>query len=76
MVQGGDLHVALMDACCGAKGASLLSWTKQGAKLALDIATGLQSLHARKVSSVTYAYTEIHIFIPMYLYMDIAIIYP
>jgi len=62
MVQGGDLHEALMDARSGAQGAGLLSWNRQGAKLALDIAKGLESLHARKVSSVTYAYIAIHMF--------------
>ncbi len=70
MVQGGDLHEALMDVRCGAQGAGLLSWHRQGAKLALDIAKGLESLHARKVSSVTHAYTEIHIFIYIYLCTD------
>lgn len=61
MLQGGDLHEALTDAHSGAQGAGLLSWHRQGAKLALDIAKGLESLHARKVSSGIHAYTEKHI---------------
>ncbi|KAL0044626.1 hypothetical protein WJX82_003477 [Trebouxia sp. C0006] len=48
-MEGGDLHEALMDAHSGAQRASLLSWHRQGAKLALDIAKGLESLHARKI---------------------------
>ena len=60
MVQGGDLHEALMDNHSGAQGAGLLSWHRQGAKVALDIAKGLESLHVRKVSNVTYAYTDAH----------------
>ncbi len=59
-MQGGDLHEALMDAHSGAQRASLLSWHRQGAKLALDIAKGLESLHARKVSNGTYACTDAH----------------
>lgn len=49
-MEGGDLHEALMNAGCGAQGAGLqlLRWKRQGAKLALDIAKGLESLHARK----------------------------
>ena len=58
-----------MDAGCGAQGAGLqlLRWKRQGAKLALDIAKGLESLHARKVSSVTYACVATHMFIHMYV---------
>ncbi len=60
MVQGGDLHEALMDAHTGAQGTGLLSWHRRGAKVALDIAKGLESLHARKVSNVTHAHTDAH----------------
>ncbi|KAL0039348.1 hypothetical protein WJX79_004186 [Trebouxia sp. C0005] len=48
-MEGGDLHEALMSVRCGAQGAGLLSWNRQGAKLALDIAKGLEFLHARKI---------------------------
>ena len=61
MFQGGDLHEALMSVRCGAQGAGLLSWNRQGAKLALDIAKGLEFLHARKVSTVICAQLEIHV---------------
>ena len=50
VLQGGDLHDALMPqdnskAPCQ----EAFNWYKQGAQIALDVATGLEYLHGRKV---------------------------
>ena len=48
-LQGGDLHEALMQHDCSKLRQESITWYNRGAKIALDVARGLQYLHGRKV---------------------------
>ena len=58
MLQGGDLHEALMPQDNSKARQETFSWYKQGAQIALDVATGLEYLHGRKVDQIILHYGQ------------------
>ena len=55
-LQGGDLHEALMQHDSSKAHQESVTWYNGGAKIALDVAHGLQYLHGRKVRTACNSY--------------------